>query len=183
MILFPGSFRWSASAAALLLSATASAVDVTVVPFDGSPIPIGAGARALGMGGAFTAIADDATANTWNPAGMAQLERPELSINGGWYARSTSADGGSSDHQSTLALDHMSVVWPFFVLGTQQTVGLAWQRQFDFTRRADSTQVLQSQGPSIATQGVSNNRVDNDGAWSAWSLSTRGAEVTASPRR
>lgn len=161
----------------LTLAITASAVDVTIVPFDGSPIPIGAGARALGMGGAFTAVADDATANTWNPAGMAQLERPEFSINGGWYARSTSADGGSSDRQSVLALDHVSLVLPFFVLGTQQTVGLAWQRQFDFTRRADSTQVLQSQGPSIGTQGVSNNRVDNDGAWSTWSMSYA-ADVT-----
>lgn len=29
------------------------------------------GVRALGMGGAFTAVADDATASWWNPAGMA----------------------------------------------------------------------------------------------------------------
>ena len=93
-------------------SATAFAADVTIVPFDGSPIPIGAGARALGMGGAFTAVADDATANTWNPAGMAQLERPELSINGGWYYRSSSADG-SSNQQSDVAIDHASVVWPW----------------------------------------------------------------------
>lgn len=155
----------------LTMLGNASAADVTIVPFDGSPIPIGAGARALGMGGAFTAVADDATANTWNPAGMAQLERPELSINGGWYSRSTTPEGGSADHQSALALDHVSVVWPFFVLGTQQTVGVAWQRQFDFTRQADSTQVLQSQGQTTATQGVSNNQVNNEGAWSAWSMS------------
>src|ERR1700704_2735214 len=29
------------------------------------------GVRAQGMGGAFTAVADDATASWWNPAGMA----------------------------------------------------------------------------------------------------------------
>ncbi|MGH9162460.1 MAG: hypothetical protein ACRD2X_21040, partial [Vicinamibacteraceae bacterium] len=29
------------------------------------------GARALGMGGAFVAVADDATATYWNPAGLA----------------------------------------------------------------------------------------------------------------
>lgn len=31
---------------------------------------LGAGARSIGMGGAFTAIADDATATVWNPAGL-----------------------------------------------------------------------------------------------------------------
>ncbi|HLD28991.1 MAG TPA: PorV/PorQ family protein [bacterium] len=36
------------------------------------------GARAAGMGGGFSAIADDATASYWNPAGLAQLERKEL---------------------------------------------------------------------------------------------------------
>ena len=41
---------------------------------------LGAGARALGMGGAFTAIADDATAASWNPAGLAQISKPEITI-------------------------------------------------------------------------------------------------------
>ncbi len=40
----------------------------------------GAGARAAGMGGAFTAVADDATAASFNPAGLAQLRVPEFSF-------------------------------------------------------------------------------------------------------
>ena len=36
----------------------------------------GAGARAMGLGGAFTAVADDATAVSFNPAGLAQLMDP-----------------------------------------------------------------------------------------------------------
>ncbi len=40
----------------------------------------GVGARALAMGGAFTALADDATASYWNPAGLTQLERREISL-------------------------------------------------------------------------------------------------------
>jgi len=35
-------------------------------------------ARALGMGGAFFGVADDASASYWNPAGLPQVERKEL---------------------------------------------------------------------------------------------------------
>lgn len=38
------------------------------------------GARALGMGGAFGALADDGTAVYWNPAGLAQLPKREASM-------------------------------------------------------------------------------------------------------
>lgn len=37
------------------------------------------GARAMGLGGAFAALADDATAAFANPAGLIQLPRPEIS--------------------------------------------------------------------------------------------------------
>ena len=43
----------------------------------------GVGARALGMGGAFSAICDDASSPYWNPAGMVQLKKNVIS---GTYA-------------------------------------------------------------------------------------------------
>ncbi len=43
-------------------------------------LDIGVGARGIGMGGAFTALADDASAVYWNPAGLARLEKRELSV-------------------------------------------------------------------------------------------------------
>lgn len=46
------------------------------------------GARALGLGGAFTAVADDATAALANPAGLTNLSAPEVSL----FIRNTSAD-------------------------------------------------------------------------------------------
>jgi long-subunit fatty acid transport protein len=42
----------------------------------------GAGARAMGLGGAYIAVADDATAVSFNPAGLSQMMRPELSFVG-----------------------------------------------------------------------------------------------------
>lgn len=42
-------------------------------------LKIGAGARAQGLGTGYTAVADDVTAFFWNPAGLARLERREVS--------------------------------------------------------------------------------------------------------
>lgn len=50
-------------------------------------LTLGSGARALGMGGAFIAVADDGTASSWNPAGLTVLEHPEGSLV--WRARDT----------------------------------------------------------------------------------------------
>lgn len=46
---------------------------------------IGVGARAMGLSGAFTAVADDPSAAYWNPAGFSQLDRPEVMVMAGSY--------------------------------------------------------------------------------------------------
>ncbi len=45
--------------------------------YAGEFLSVGAGARGLGMGGAFCAIADDATAGYWNPAGLYMISGQE----------------------------------------------------------------------------------------------------------
>ncbi len=42
-------------------------------------LKIGVGARPLGMGGGYIAIADDVNAIYWNPGGLAQLRKKEIS--------------------------------------------------------------------------------------------------------
>ncbi|MGB8656817.1 MAG: PorV/PorQ family protein [Candidatus Zixiibacteriota bacterium] len=48
--------------------------------YAGEFLSLGVGARALGMGGAFVGVADDATACFWNPSGLSLLDRKELSL-------------------------------------------------------------------------------------------------------
>ncbi len=44
----------------------------------GEFLSFGAGARSLGMGKAFVAVADDASATYWNPAGLTLIDRPQI---------------------------------------------------------------------------------------------------------
>lgn len=48
--------------------------------YAGEFLALGVGARALGMGGAFVSLADDATAAYWNPAGIVQASGREVSF-------------------------------------------------------------------------------------------------------
>ncbi len=44
-------------------------------------LKIGVGARSIGMGGAYTAVANDLSAIYWNPAGLGRLSAPEAAFN------------------------------------------------------------------------------------------------------
>ena len=71
----------------------------------------GAGARAPGMGGAFAAVADDVYASHYNPAGLAQLARPELGFS---YSRLLM---GLGDH-SVLSTSYLGYAHPMKSAGT-----------------------------------------------------------------
>jgi Uncharacterised protein family (UPF0164) len=79
--------RWIAAVglAGLLVPGLAHSAEIfdKVGTFDGQFLKIGVGARGEGMGGAFVAVADDATALYWNAAGIARIDadKSELSLN------------------------------------------------------------------------------------------------------
>ena len=66
----------------------------------------GFGARALSMGGAYTAVSDDSTAAYWNPAGLVQLSAfsltPTLGVRGDWRHARDFADFYSKSEQPIL---------------------------------------------------------------------------------
>lgn len=102
--------------------------------------PVGSGARALGMGGAFISIADDATAASWNPARLVWVERPELSIVGKYshVMEDITWDGKDMDNQtvSITDLNYFSVNWVtdrFFPYNMAFSIN--YQHLYDMTRK------------------------------------------------
>jgi long-subunit fatty acid transport protein len=113
---------------------------LTQIELPGSPNPVGSGARALGMGGAFISIADDATAASWNPGGLIQLEKPEISGVFGYINRKE--DNTFGDHPEASGsqsvdyanLNYLSGAYPFQVGNRNMIVSLNYQHLFDFHR-------------------------------------------------
>ena len=92
--------------AVILLSPAGVAAQQPIVPLQLSFSD--PGARSMGFGGAFVALADDATAAFANPAGLVQLIRPEISIEGRRWSYSTPYTvGGRIDGQASgIGLDN-----------------------------------------------------------------------------
>jgi len=125
----------------LLSPASPSAPAFSAPTIFSAPLPSGSGARALGVGGAFTAIADDATAASWNPAGLTQLERPEFSFvyrlkhdrNSHWSGNSDYQVG--EDNYNNNALNYMSAVLPLRLFEHTVVFSLNYQEVYDFSQR------------------------------------------------
>jgi hypothetical protein len=67
--------RYSVALAAAVLIPALLAAQPVRTSYGNDFMSTGGGARALAMGGAFTAVADDATGGFWNPAGLLRTQR------------------------------------------------------------------------------------------------------------
>lgn len=109
----------------------------------------GSGARAAGLGYAFTGIADDATAISWNPAGLTQLYGMEASVIGrlGFGSGEVSGfgdlpiDSWDVDVSSNFQLNFASFVVPFNVGNLNVVGGIAYRRAYDFSSEITHTQM------------------------------------------
>jgi hypothetical protein len=75
------------------------------------------GVRAQGMGGAFTAVADDATASWWNPAGMAGGAYFSALLESGTHRAPSTDRTAAGDLQSASRVDMRSLAVNFPALG------------------------------------------------------------------
>ena len=99
---------------ALLFTASSSALAVD--KFAAEFLKIGIGARALGMGGAFVSVSDDASGAYWNPAGLVQLEQREAMLMG------ASQFGGVVDHEVG------SLIAPLKTASSRAAIGITFIR-------------------------------------------------------
>lgn len=121
------------------------------------PLPTGSGARALGQGGAFIAVADDATAASWNPAGLIQLERPEVSIVGAFMTTDSDFSIGldalglgntlGDEDVSRWDVNFMSVAYPFRFFRKNFTAALNYHQIYDFHVDLSLDQVVKDSIP------------------------------------
>ncbi len=101
--------------------------------------PVGSGARAMGQGNAFIAVADDATAASWNPAGLSQLERPEISLAVEYLtSRGTISSSGHPETEDVSRMDvadlnYFSVAYPFHP-GRNVVLSLNYLKLYRFER-------------------------------------------------
>ncbi|MBI3586711.1 MAG: PorV/PorQ family protein [Ignavibacteriales bacterium] len=64
----------------VMMLLTSLAQGQTVAKYAGEFMSIGVGGRALGLGGAHVALANDATAGYWNPGALARINYPEAIV-------------------------------------------------------------------------------------------------------
>ncbi len=103
-----------------------------------SSLDVGSGARAYGMGGAFLARADDATAASWNPAGLSYLRRPELSIVGARNSFSSEEfrpETGFLETETGVGriADFVAATYPVSIGPLSGAAQVSYQRVINFT--------------------------------------------------
>ena len=97
---------------------------------------LGVGARAIGMGGAYTGVANDYSALYWNPAGLTQLQYGEFSLglsHTNYLDGSTVISNTQSLASNATKLNTLGIASPVPVRRGALVLAFGYQRQSDFT--------------------------------------------------
>lgn len=138
------------------------------ISISGSPNPVGSGARAMGMGGAFIGVADDATAASWNPGGLIQLETPEISAVISYDERSEARsfsqkpEASGTDSIALTDLNYLSAAYPFSFHEKNMVISLNYQTLYDFNKEAAATFQV-NPIPPLNIAGAKNSRIKAEG--------------------
>ncbi len=141
----------------------------------------GVGARSMGLGNAFTALADDATAVTYNPAGLAQLIEPECTFVG-YHARRSYQNSdfafqaigkpltltqAASSFETTQPL-FAAYTLPLRIWGRNVVLQVSHHRLFDMEHRSETQPTIQARSGEVLQRGIQS--VAQDGRMNVASL-------------
>ena len=107
----------------------------------------GLGARAMGMGGAFIAVADDYSALHWNPAGLAQIHRIELfgSLSHDRVKNTATYYGaGMADSRSKTRLNALGFAYPVPTERGSLVLSLGYNRLCSFDGLLSTSAIVNS---------------------------------------
>ena len=127
--------------------------------FPSSYQPLGSGARASGMGGAFIGISDDATAASWNPGGLVQLEKSEISIVGSFFRRKENLQSDTAYRYGDQpvnyeGLNFFSLSHCFSFLHRNMVVSINYQNLYNFDRDWAIHLPMSSETPGLETEDI-----------------------------
>lgn len=117
-----------------------SVSDGDEIEFPSSFNPVGSGARAIGAGGAFIGMVDDATAASWNPGGLIRLKKPEVSMVVSGFHRQEDFAIGTNDRtfgengMFSGNINYLSASYPFEFLDRNMILSISYQYLYDFNR-------------------------------------------------
>src|SRR3989338_3348087 len=142
---------------ALLVSTAYGQIVISPPNINATPLPVGSGARAIGQGSAFIAVADDATAASWNPGALIQLERHECSVVYSFLSTQQEFDPGSTglslsnEAVSRNDLNYASMAYPFRVFGKNMVAALNYQQIYDFHMDLSFSQLSEDSRPPASS--------------------------------
>ncbi len=103
---------------------------------------VGSGARARAMGGAFLGLSDDASALTWNPAGLIQTEKTHVAISGNLdrlktednisFMSSALPDFAADISDNKINLSYASFVSPLRIKGHLVSLAAGYQKSRNY---------------------------------------------------
>lgn len=173
-------------AAVLSLPGVAAAQPIQNIALRNSFDPLGAGARGLGMGGAFIAVADDGTAASFNPAGLAQLRLTEIALVG--FTETLTSRVGNRAEPTRITHrrpDFAGIAVPFGTGGRHLTVQVSYQRAVDLVGEGAASVIERSpledvhpRLPGIEAEFVERVATAQTGSFRTLSLSA-GYEMTS----
>lgn len=132
---------------------------------------LGFGARSLGLGTAYTAVANDFSAVYWNPAGLGRIRANEFSMglsHISYNNKSTLFGSKESFSNSGTNINSLGLVYPFPVRQGSLVIAIGYGKQSNFTSALAFTGILKNGRGIFPDNSLLEARILEGGGLNNW---------------